>query len=91
MFTQAEMRELRPVSASCPAGWLSLDLVKEVAASEDSVSAAQRAFYNAALPALPALLLGFVSLEGRHLVSAKTAHWPTAWHDAWRTSCSVLS
>jgi hypothetical protein len=44
--------------------------VKEVAESEDSVSAAQRAFYKAALPALPALLLGFLSLEGRHLVRA---------------------
>jgi hypothetical protein len=85
------MRDLRPTIESRPAGWLSLDLVKEVAESEDSVSAAQRAFYNAALPALPALLLGFVSLEGRHLVCVPTAHWPAAWHDAWRTSCSVLS
>ena len=70
MFTQAALRDLRPNVALCLAGWFSVDLVRDVAASEDSVSAAQRAFYSAALPALPALLLGFLCLEGRHLVRA---------------------
>lgn len=70
MLTQAALRDLRPDVALCLAGWLSVDQVKDIAASEDSVSAAQRAFYSAALPALPALLLGFLCLEGRHLVRA---------------------
>jgi hypothetical protein len=55
------------------AGWLSPDQVKDLADSEDGASAAQRAFYHAALPALPALLLGLLCLEGRHLVGAKKA------------------
>ena len=58
------------------AGWLSPDQVKDIAATEDDVSVAQRAFYHAALPAVPALLLGFASLEGQHLVSSITPFFP---------------
>jgi len=42
--------------------------VKDIAAAEDGLGSAQRVFYEAALPALPALLLGFALLEGRELV-----------------------
>ena len=42
--------------------------IGEVVAAEGSLSLPTSAFLEAALPAVPALLLGFVFLEGRELV-----------------------
>ena len=50
-----------------------MERVGEVAAAEASLSQPSSAFLAAALPAVPALLLGFIFLEGRELVRT----WPS--------------
>ncbi len=47
--------------------------LRDVAAAEASVSPPTLAFLQAALPAVPALVLGFVCLEGRSLVRSVAA------------------
>lgn len=51
---------------------MSAERVGEVAAAEASLSQPTSAFLAAALPAVPALLLGFIFLEGKELVRM----WP---------------
>lgn len=49
-------------------GGVAAEHVRDLAAGEDSVGAATKAFYESAIPAAPALLLGFVAMEGGTLV-----------------------
>jgi len=58
----------RPRTHHCRAGIVTAQRLRDVAAAEATVAPPTLAFLQAALPAAPALVLGFVFLEGRSLV-----------------------